>query len=429
MNSGAATFKAALRVRVEAGTTIEILGNGFDFELGVYADLVQYVATIGTTAECAFAIVHSVDLSVGAYAHAVVSIDYKEFGVSPAVVTTLLKYDLPSLCIAGNQPTATTVLALPTATDGQLVSTTLQKSSSINMISVTASSPQSAVTAIVTSTPGLSLEGSSTQVTPTNTSVPGGIFLATSSSLLLVSTNSAVPTPTALYGNSTITSAPSMTTSSVYATETIFITVCPSAGLHFPASLTSTIAVTSTRFLYETICPVGAILPTSLPSVPITVPAQPASSSGGSLQPSSVATSAEAPQMTTAIHIASPLPITPLATPIIEVIYTPTFVNPTYMMPTATVFAVAHPDWNVTSPIVIEQIPATSAPAMTSGAVFLQAPAPSPSVGTSTALGAVNGTIPIPATQPEFTSAAGQNGVELGVAFVVGLCGLAAVMI
>lgn len=39
VTSGSAVFKAALRVRVQAGTTVEVFGTGFDFEAAVFADL------------------------------------------------------------------------------------------------------------------------------------------------------------------------------------------------------------------------------------------------------------------------------------------------------------------------------------------------------------------------------------------------------
>lgn len=70
-------------MRVQAGTTVELFGTGFDFELGVYADLIEYVATIGTTDTCELSITESVDCNIGAFAHAVVELDYKTFGAAP----------------------------------------------------------------------------------------------------------------------------------------------------------------------------------------------------------------------------------------------------------------------------------------------------------------------------------------------------------
>jgi len=96
-------------------------------------------------------------------------------------------------------------------------------------------------------------------------------------------------------------------------------------------------------------------------------------------------------------------------------------------MPTATVFAVAFPDWNVTSPVAIQQAPAppAPAPAVTSGAIFLQAAAPAPSVGTSTALGASNGTtITKPSGPSEFTGGASKNSAIYSVLFAAGVLAL-----
>jgi hypothetical protein len=96
--SGGATIEAALRVRVHAGTTVEVFGTGFNFELGVFVDLLEYTAVIiGNNHHCGLFITENVDLAIGVLALAVVEIDYHKFTAIPAVVLVLLKLELPSL--------------------------------------------------------------------------------------------------------------------------------------------------------------------------------------------------------------------------------------------------------------------------------------------------------------------------------------------
>ncbi|KAH8601596.1 hypothetical protein B0O99DRAFT_680724 [Bisporella sp. PMI_857] len=406
VNTGSATLKAALRVRVQAGTTVELFGTGFDFELGVFADLIEYVATISTTDVCALSIVESIDLNVGAYAHAVVSINYKEFGASPAVITTLLEYPLPSLCIT--RPAATSLLELPTAA-----------------ASITNS--QATVTASPVEIPAIS----SLVVSTVTISSSGGIFLESSNSAISSTSVVVLPSPTGVYGNNTypsgtITSAASLTTSTVYATDLITITACANTVLHCPASLTSQVVITSTKILYTTVCPVGATLPTTIPSTTL--------STFSSAQNTIAALPPNNP--TTVTHLTAPHTLQPLQTPNVEIIYTPTFVNPTYILPTATIFTVAHPNWNATLPTYtplssvvigpytsVSSVVAASQTASTitvlptalttkSGAV----PASyhlAPSAGTATVGGQANGTVPTRyPTTTEFTGAGSRNAIS-----------------
>src|SRR5215469_679006 len=67
VTSGSATFKAALRVQLQMGTTVELFGTGFDFELGVFANLIEYVATLSSTDSCKISITEGLDVSIGAF--------------------------------------------------------------------------------------------------------------------------------------------------------------------------------------------------------------------------------------------------------------------------------------------------------------------------------------------------------------------------
>jgi hypothetical protein len=371
--SGSATFKAALRVRVQAGTTVELFGTGFDFELGVYADLIEYVATIGTTDTCELSITESVDVNIGAFAHAVLELDYKTFGASPAVVTTVLDLPLPSLCIT--RPVDTSLPAFPTAT-ATLVGTPIPMSDSYP--SATAAAPSAA------STGAIFFQGSSSYVPSESATASGsamasgsvvasGSYAASSSSAASGSESVSYPSPTA-YANGTVTSAASLTTSTVYTTDLITITSCTATVLHCPASLTSEIIITSTRVLYTTVCPVGQTQPTFTPTASSTSKSRP---------------------VNTASIIVSPIPLTPCATPVISTIYTPTFVNPTYTIPTATSFTVPYPNWNATSTSCStgQAAPTTSSVVVGGSSTITVAPVYSPSSAPIKAIPAANSTV------------------------------------
>ncbi|KAH9211445.1 hypothetical protein DL95DRAFT_277326, partial [Leptodontidium sp. 2 PMI_412] len=238
ITSGSATFKAALRVRVQAGTTVILFGTGFDFELGIFADLIEYQATISSTPACELSITEGLDVNIGAFAHAVGEINYSKFGASPALVTTILEVPLPSLCLT--RPAATSVLALPTDSAAILTDTVP------SLPSIAASLSTGPLATNVAST-------------PTNTSTGGLFFQASSPAPSPVATPSSITsgilfTPPST--NSTITSAPALTTSTVYTTEIVTLTSCADTVLHCPASLTTEVIITSTRILYTTICPV-----------------------------------------------------------------------------------------------------------------------------------------------------------------------------
>lgn len=390
VTSGSATFKAALRVRVQAGTTVELFGTGFDFELGVYADLIEYVATIGTSPACELYITESIDLNIGAYAHAVVEIDYHTFGASPAIVTTLLEYPLPSLCIT--RPVDTGLPSLPTTS-----------------VSVITSAGAAVSTSEAISTQSAAASISSPAFPSSTSSSPGGVFQQTTISAPSTTGHPVSGSPSG-YANSTITSPLSLTTSTVISTDFITVTSCSSAVLHCPGSLASEIIITSTKVLYTTVCPVGEIQPTTLPVT---------------FKPSISTSSAQGVVSSKSTVLISPLPLTPCATPVTETLYTPTFVNPTYSIPTATVFTVPYPNWNVTT------AGAASAPTVVVGGANTITAAPThvptyspsgviPSPSNSTIIGSVSP--PKPTSPVPFTGAASRmkdNSVS-GLVLLIG---------
>jgi hypothetical protein len=73
--SGTATFKADLRLRVQAGAeaSLDIFGIGAGAVIGIYANIIEFVAVIDKTPTCPLETEIWWDLNVGAYAHLDVS--------------------------------------------------------------------------------------------------------------------------------------------------------------------------------------------------------------------------------------------------------------------------------------------------------------------------------------------------------------------
>lgn len=111
--------------------------------------------------------------------------------------------------------------------------------------------------------------------------------------------------------------------------------------------------------------------------------------------------------------LVSPLPLTPPYSVVVSTVYVPTFVNPTYAMPTGSVFPVAYP--NFTSPAIGHAVTAT----------ITSYPVISPSAsGVPTK--ASNGTIPVgtakvtPTSAP-FTGAAGRENAPFALVVMLGV--------
>jgi hypothetical protein len=109
VTNGKATFIASLKARVQVGSTVKLFGTGFDFEMGLFLNLVQYTAEFTSTGTCPLSINHFVDIDVGAFAKAAVAVDFVNFGIqAPSVVTTLFIATLPSLCASVGKAKKTT---------------------------------------------------------------------------------------------------------------------------------------------------------------------------------------------------------------------------------------------------------------------------------------------------------------------------------
>ncbi|TAQ84444.1 hypothetical protein B7494_g7235 [Chlorociboria aeruginascens] len=325
VNSGSATLDAALRITVQGGTTVKVFGTGFDFEVGVTADLIEYKATLTSTPQCLVFVTELVDVNIGAFARAVGEIDYKTFGVSPTVVTTIVNVPLPSLCITNSTVTSSTVP--PVYTTAYSVNTTRTQSTSVSLSEILptqSSTPVESPSSITSSSLAITTSGgvffqNSTSVysgTAARSSYLSGTEVSSLAGASLgggVYSNTTSNIPTSTNGDnygSTITSAPSLIVSTIQITNTLTITHCASTVLNCPASLASEIFITTTIDLYTTICPAGAIQPTTFP--------------------------AYLSQTITGIQtIANPTPLSTCETPIVQTLYSTTFDIPTYTIPAA----------------------------------------------------------------------------------------------
>ncbi|KAI0537343.1 hypothetical protein GGR58DRAFT_351897 [Xylaria digitata] len=120
--SGHATFKADLRLRVQAGAeaSIDLFGIGAGAVIGIYANIIEFVAVIEKTPTCDLETEISWGLNVGAYAHIDVVVDYTILGPVPTVSTTLLAAETITSCWIEAAPT--TPALLPTTSEAAVSS-------------------------------------------------------------------------------------------------------------------------------------------------------------------------------------------------------------------------------------------------------------------------------------------------------------------
>ncbi|KAH8667515.1 hypothetical protein BGZ60DRAFT_528816 [Tricladium varicosporioides] len=239
--SGSATLTAALQVRVEVGSTVELGLIGYAFELGMYIDAIEYKATLSSRDACQLYVTEGLDINIGAYAEAVAEIDYTTFGVSPTAKTTIWTTALPSIC---SNPTTTS----PSVS----VKTAVLPNEPITLSSTSSSSTSIKTTVL----PNQPITPSSASKSTTSTS---SVFQASATA-----TSSSPFSAQTAWSNST--SSAQLTTSTVYATDTITVMKCPATVTKCPANQKAAIeVVTSIRILYTTIYPVSQAMGTALP--------------------------------------------------------------------------------------------------------------------------------------------------------------------
>ncbi|KAF2969135.1 hypothetical protein GQX73_g4441 [Xylaria multiplex] len=126
--SGHATFKADLRLRVQAGAeaSIDLFGIGAGAVIGIYANIIEFAVSIEKTPTCDLETEIWWDLNVGAYAHIDVVVDYTTLGPVPTVSTTFLVGETITSCWIEAAPTTP---ALPATTSEAAIVSSLSSAS------------------------------------------------------------------------------------------------------------------------------------------------------------------------------------------------------------------------------------------------------------------------------------------------------------
>ncbi|KAI1326057.1 hypothetical protein F5Y16DRAFT_376286 [Xylariaceae sp. FL0255] len=296
--SGAATFKADLRLRVQAGaqTELEFLGIGAGAVVGVYANIIEFVAVIESTPACSLETELWWDMNVGAYANLDVVVDYTTLGPVPTISTTLMAASTISTCLI--EATATTSVmgvsvasatVTPTLTAASTFSASSYSGATQTGSTFSASSYSGATetassftvssydvstfsvisydsTASAKST--FSVYSYSSSPTETITIVGGKVPASTTSSTTAPQITSAPVS--SLTGQSLSTTNPAQDSSAVTYTSTYTYTVtrCKAQGvINCPASYQSTVVATET----STICPYQTTTPSAASQTTTTV--------------------------------------------------------------------------------------------------------------------------------------------------------------
>lgn len=282
VKAGRATFKADLRLRVQCGAEAEFFGIGAGAELGIYANIIEFVAVLDSTPTCALQSTEWWDLNVGAFAHFDVVVDYKTIGAIPTVSTTLLTAPTLTQCWISESAAETGIYLTQTANTN-----TVPVASEV--VSASVSSPfESGPT-----------EGLTTFNIPTVTTAPSASPSGSSS-------------PTFKYpgaNSSTSAGGDDLVTSTVSTTTVYTITSCAASVVNCPASYQSEILVTQTVDIYTTVCPASAN---------ITLPATPTSTA-----------IAEPTTAAAVVHIITDVVVlVPCATPVVETFAPPSSIAP-----------------------------------------------------------------------------------------------------
>lgn len=241
--SGSATFKADLRLRVQCGASIDgdemlipIPGIGAGADVGIYANLVEFVSILDSTPSCALQTLEYFDLNVGAYANLDVVVDFKTMGVVPTISTTLLNSPTFTQCWVDHSPHETGIITTTATT-----------------FAVSGGPPAYPQT--------LSLDGSSTSLAASGTF--STVIVATITSPAGASATPAGAASSGYVvpgGDSSAPGDDGLVTSTVYSTTVYTITSCAATVVNCPASYQQEIIVTKTVDAYTTVCPATAVV-------------------------------------------------------------------------------------------------------------------------------------------------------------------------
>ncbi|KAK4214526.1 hypothetical protein QBC37DRAFT_148326 [Rhypophila decipiens] len=263
VRKGKATFKADLRLRVQCGAELGLDGMGLSAtaEVGIYANLIEYVAVLESTPTCALQATQWWDLNVGAFARFGVVIDYKTFGVVPTVSTTLLSAPTMTTCWGEIAPPPTGGAGGGSDGDGAVITATTAPAGLLSSSGV-AVSPAAVGSGISYGYPGSYFEsggsGGAVETGAPSSSVADPIITS--------SPTASVPSSVPIYpaGNSSTypiySTGGAISASSVsapnnggsYSTATYILTSCAVAVPNCPTSLQHQVTVTKTVEVYPT---------------------------------------------------------------------------------------------------------------------------------------------------------------------------------
>ncbi|TVY37639.1 hypothetical protein LOCC1_G007254 [Lachnellula occidentalis] len=310
---GAACISAILRLKFQVGVAVSVFGTGFDFEAGVYFDPLQYKACVTDQpgAACPLEFTENFYEEVGAYARAVVDLDFAHLSAGPTAVSTYFTGALPSQCLSSSATSTVSLAAATTSPAGLIKAPTVigtksslgssqiriplstgvskanatseikrtNSATSISKVHQTSTATSSSSQIRIPLSTGVSKANATSEIKHTisatsnskvhqTSTATGGSSLGTGSAsgVYSISTsarysNSSIPeiVPASSANGAvkalTTTSAGDLTTKTI-SEVTSTITSCLANIVHCPASLQSPVVVTQTIVAYTTVCPV-----------------------------------------------------------------------------------------------------------------------------------------------------------------------------
>ncbi|EFX05274.1 hypothetical protein CMQ_3343 [Grosmannia clavigera kw1407] len=293
VSSGDATFKADLRLRVEAGASVDILGAGLDAELGIYANILEFIVEAQNTPACDVMLSETWDINAGAFLDADVVINYSSFGAVPTISTTLYQGPTATQCIrtTSSATTITTASASASASSKSHVHTNATATATAAVVDAVRLVVGAHANSANSFSANVNASGSSIAFPPVTASMLSGVAFpsvtASSPASSAVSVGGLKPlfanttASVAAYSGSMAAAAAATTvalgsngttlTSTIFATSTYTITSCAASVVNCPASLQNKIIITDVVTKTVAICPEASttIMLSSSKSVPV----------------------------------------------------------------------------------------------------------------------------------------------------------------
>ncbi|KAK9783547.1 hypothetical protein SCAR479_00106 [Seiridium cardinale] len=261
VQSGFAEFKADLRLRVQCGaeTSLPLIGIGSGAVVGIYANIIEFVAVIDSTPDCALETKEWWDLNAGAYAHLDVVVDFTTIGPVPTVSTTLLTAPTMTQCWveAGSSSISTSTTSASTIISATTRSSSVPYSTGSGVLTQSSSSYQES-----SSSATLTLTSQASSVTSTPVYNSTSTLINISSSKYPISNVSVTSVSNSSDGGALVTST-------IYSTTEYTLTSCAASVVNCPVSYQKEVTVTQTIDAFTTVCPASAQI-TASPSSSLT---------------------------------------------------------------------------------------------------------------------------------------------------------------